>query len=138
MLATITPTTSSLPINTPLPTSTPTCTDDLIFLEDITLPDGAAVKPGQSLDKRWLVENSGTCNWDERYHLKFASGAELGAPIDQALFPARSGAKATLRIVFTAPAEPGTYQSAWQAYDPLGQPFGDPIYLQVVVSTSVP
>ena len=117
---------------------TPPCTDSLSYLEDVTFPDGAIVQPGASLDKRWLIQNSGTCNWDERYRLKFVSGADLGAPLDQALFPARSGTKTTLRVNFTAPSEPGTYQSAWQAYNPQGQPFGDPISLQVVVSTSVP
>lgn len=120
------------------PQATPQCTDSLTYLEDVTFPAGAAVKPGASLDKRWLIQNSGTCNWNERYRLKFVSGAELGAPLEQALFPARSGTKATLRVNFTAPTEPGTYQSAWQAYDPQGQPFGDPIYLQVIVSTSAP
>lgn len=120
------------------PQATPQCTDSLTYLEDVTFPDGATVKPGASLDKRWLIQNSGTCNWDERYRLKFVSGVELGAPLEQALFPARSGTKATLRVTFTAPTEPGTYQSAWQAYDPQGQPFGDPIYLQVIVSTSAP
>jgi len=129
--------TAQLRITLP-PQATPQCTDSLTYLEDVTFPDGATVKPGASLDKRWLIQNSGTCNWNERYRLKFVSGADLGAPLDQALFPARSGTKATLRVNFTAPTEPGTYQSAWQAYDPQGQPFGDPIYLQVIVSTSAP
>jgi len=133
-----TPTTSTQPVETPLPISTPTCTNNLTFLDDLSLPDGTVVKPGALLDKRWLVENSGTCNWDENYRLKFMSGAELSAPLDQGLYPARNGSKATLRMLFTAPSEPGTYQSAWQAYDPQGQPFGDPIYIQVVVGTDKP
>lgn len=137
-LATITPTATSQIIETPVPLSTPTCTDNLTFLEDLSLPDGTVVRPGDSLDKRWLVENSGTCNWDERYRLKFISGAELSAPIDQALNPARSGAKATIRILFTAPSDPGTYESAWQAYNPQGQPFGDPVFVQVLVDPGKP
>jgi len=132
------PTAYPQPMDTPVPISTPTCTDDLTFLEDLTLPDGTVVKPGESMDKRWLVKNSGTCNWDERYRLKFISGAELGAPIDQSLYPARSGSNATIRILFTAPPEVGKYQSAWQAYSPQGQPFGDPIYLQVLVDSGTP
>jgi hypothetical protein len=63
---------------TQLPQVTPPCTDSLTYLEDVTFPDGAIVKPGASLDKRWLVQNNGTCNWDERYRLKFVSGADLG------------------------------------------------------------
>ena len=138
VLATATPTTTTQLVETPMPISTPTCTNNLTYLEDLSLSDGTVVKPGERLDKRWLVENSGTCNWDENYRLKFMSGAELSAPLDQALYPARSGSKATLRILFAAPIEKGTYQSAWQAYDPLGQPFGDPVFIQVVVDSLKP
>jgi hypothetical protein len=138
VVASVIPSSTAQPIETSLPLVTPTCTNTLTYLEDLSLPDGTIVKPGENLDKRWLVQNSGTCNWDERYRLKFISGAELSAPIDQALYPARSGTQATLRISFTAPSEPGTYQSAWQAYDPQGQAFGDPVYLQVVVESVVP
>lgn len=138
VLTTATSSTALQLIETPLPISTPTCTDNLAFLEDLSLPDGSVVKPGDRLDKRWLVENNGSCNWDEHYRLKFTSGAELSAPMDQALYPARSGAKATIRILFTAPSESGTYQSAWQAYNPQGQAFGDPVFIQVVVDSSKP
>jgi hypothetical protein len=126
------------PAVTALPVSTPNCVDGLSFIEDLSLPDGSVVKPGALLDKRWRVENSGTCNWDKNYRLKFVSGAELNASLDQALFPARSGAEATIRILFTAPSEAGSYQSAWQAYNPQGQPFGEPIFLQVTVGSDEP
>jgi hypothetical protein len=123
-------------VETPVSISTPTCINNLEYLEDLSLPDGTVVKPGERLDKRWLVENSGTCNWDEYYRLKFMSGTDLSAPLEQALYPARSGSKATIRILFSAPTEPGSYQSAWQAYDPQGQPFGDQIFIKVVVSSN--
>jgi len=136
--ASTTPTTTLQVAVTPFPISTPACTDNLTFLEDLSLPDGTVVKPGAPLDKRWLVENSGSCNWDEKYRLKFMSGAELSAPLDQALYPARSASTATIRIIFTAPSEPGTYQSAWQAYNPQGEPFGDPVFMQVTVGSDKP
>jgi len=134
--ATITPTAPTQLVETPIPISTPPCINNLGYLEDLSLPDGTVVKPGERLDKRWLVENSGTCNWDEYYRLKFMSGADLSSPLEQALYPARSGSEATIRILFTAPTEPGTYESAWQAYDPQGQSFGDPVFIQVVVSSN--
>jgi hypothetical protein len=136
VVVTTTPTAPLLLDETPIPISTPTCINNLGYLEDLSLPDGTVVKPGERLDKRWLVENSGTCNWDEYYRLKFMSGSDLSAPLEQALYPVRSGSQATIRILFTAPSEPGTYQSAWQAFDPQGQPFGDPVYIQVQVSTN--
>ena len=134
-VATSTSTSVEQTVATLMPTSTPACTDNLAFLENLSLPDGAVVHPGDVLDKHWLVENSGSCNWNESYRLKLLSGADLNAPIEQSLYPARSGTKAIIRIVFTAPDEPGTYQSAWQAYDPQGKPFGDPIYIHIVIDS---
>lgn len=137
-LASVMPTSTSQPIETPLPLANPSCTDNLTFLEDITIPGGTVVAPGDRVDKRWLVQNSGSCNWDDRYRLRFVSGSELNAPIEQALYPARSGTKASIRVQFTAPSEPGAYQSAWQAYDPQGQPFGDLVYIQIMVDSGMP
>ncbi len=109
------------------------CSSNLKFIQDLTIPDGTAVPPGASLDKQWLVENSGTCAWDERYRLRLIAGPELGALTEQYLVPARGGSQAVLRIVFTAPAEPGPYRSAWQAFSPSGDPFGDPIFIDILV-----
>ena len=122
------------PTEIPRPTSTPGCTNTLRFLTDLTMPDGSVVSPGQAIDKRWQVENSGTCNWDERYSLRLVEGPELGATSPQALYPARGGTQAIIRILFTASEELGTFRSAWQAYDPQGNAFGDLIFIEVVVA----
>jgi hypothetical protein len=122
---------------TPAPiqiTLAPPCTDGLAFLLDLTIPDGTVVLPNQSVDKQWLVENSGTCNWDSRYRLRWAGGETIGAPTEVALYPARAGARVTLRILFTAPSAAGTYQSQWQAVSPDGTLFGDPVYMQIIVA----
>ncbi|KAF0111011.1 MAG: hypothetical protein FD147_1217 [Chloroflexi bacterium] len=112
------------------------CANELQFIfPDITYPDGSQVSPGAPLDKQWQVKNSGTCNWDENYSLHLTAGIEMGAASPQALVPARSGAEAVVRIQFTAPTEPGRYRSAWQAFGPNGQPFGDPVYIEIVVIT---
>jgi hypothetical protein len=118
-----------------IPTSRPpACTDNLVFIEDLTIPDGTEIPRNATIDKRWLVQNAGSCNWDERYRLKLVNGDALGAPAEQALYPARAGAQVTLRIVFTAPSGTGEYVSAWQAVAPDGTPFGDPIYISIVVT----
>lgn len=136
------PTTTPIPaLFTPLPPSTITvtatagpCTDNLSFLDDITVDDGTSFLPGASIDKQWLVQNSGTCNWDSTYRLKWVGGNTFGAVEEQSLYPARAGTQATLRILFTAPAEAGAYESAWQAVDPNGNFFGDLIFIKIVVS----
>lgn len=119
--------------NATLPTPNLTCVNSLLFVADRTIPDGTEVRPGAILDKIWDVENNGTCNYDERYRLKLIGGSELGARTEQALYPARSGTQFQIHIRFVAPQEPGKARSAWQAFDPDGNPFGDPIYLEIVV-----
>jgi len=109
------------------------CSNGLTFVADATIPDGTIFSPGASIDKQWLVTNSGTCDWDVRYRLKFVGGNPLGAPTEQALYPARAGTQATLRILFTAQVELGTYQTTWQAFDPDGNVFGDDVFMQIVV-----
>jgi hypothetical protein len=115
------------------PTPQPPCTPDLEFIADLTIPDGTVVSGGDLLDKRWQVENSGTCNWDAGYRNRLIAGPSLGAATEQSLYPARSGAQAVIRIIFRAPNEQGTYRSAWQAHTPAGEAFGDPFFIEVVV-----
>ena len=127
---------STSPPTSPLsfePTPTPTCTANLTFISDLTIPDGTLVAPGSTMDKQWLVQNSGNCNWDTHYRLHLISGDALGASTEQALYPARAGTQATLRILFTAPQEAGDYVSEWQAFDPDGNSFGVSFFIKIEV-----
>jgi hypothetical protein len=137
-LATTTPVPSFFtPAPTPTETITPTpepCTNILSFVDDLTVPDGTSFFAGAVIDKQWLVQNSGTCNWDASYRLKWVGGSTLSAVEEQSLFPARAGTQATLRVQFTAPAEAGSYESSWQAIDPDGNFFGDLIFMKIVVT----
>jgi hypothetical protein len=122
---------------TPLPTVIPTinpadCINNLTFVNDLTIPDNTSIAYGATIDKQWLVQNSGTCNWNADYHLRHVSGAALGTTEEIALYPARSGTQATIQITFTAPFTDGEYESAWQAFDPSGLAFGDLIYVRIV------
>lgn len=125
--------------STPLPTIIPTanpeeCFNNLDFVDDVTVPDNSFITYGATIDKQWLVENSGTCSWNASYRLKHLGGAELGAPEEIMLFPARAGTQATIQIIFTAPFTDGVYESAWQAHDPDNNAFGDPIYIRITVA----
>jgi hypothetical protein len=127
-------TNTPVPVPTPFPTVNPAeCFNDLNFVADLTIPDNMFTTFGATLDKQWLVENSGTCHWTAGYRLRHIGGASLGAPEEIALYPARAGTQATIRILFTAPFMEGIYESSWQAFDTNGDPFGDPIFISVVV-----
>jgi hypothetical protein len=110
------------------------CTNQLTYEKDLTLPDGAVVAAGAELDKQWQVKNAGTCNWNETYSVRLISGSDLGVTTPQAIVPARGGTGGVIRIVFTAPAEPGNYTSSWQAFDPSGQAFGDYFSIEINVT----
>ena len=133
-----TPTTNRVQV-IPLPTVIPTidqtnCVSNLSFIEDVTIPDNSYIPFGATIDKQWLVENNGTCNWNSAYRLRHVGGAVLGAPEEVALFPAKSGTQVTIQITFTAPFEEGVYESAWQAIDRNGVAFGDLIYMRIIVA----
>ena len=115
------------------PTPTSICTNNLVFIRDVTIPDGSAESPGSTLDKQWLVQNSGDCNWNASYRLRLISGNALGASSEQALYPARADTQATLRILFTAPQEAGEYISEWQAFDENGIAFGKSFFIKIEV-----
>jgi hypothetical protein len=120
-------------VATPLPTRQANCLNQLNFIDDLTIPDGTEVRPGQIIVKRWLIENKGSCNWNKAYSLQLISGLALGAETDQHLFPARQNTEAVLEITFSIPDNPGRYNTWWQAYDPDGNRFGDPVYMDISV-----
>lgn len=131
---------TSIVIAEPTPTSQSSasqgteCTNLLQYISpDLTYPDGTEVKPGEAIDKQWKVKNAGTCNWDSTYTLQMMGGESMGAASPQALVPARNGTETVIAVQFTAPTEPGRYTSQWKAYGPGGQPFGDLLYMDIVV-----
>ncbi len=124
--------TSSPPTRRPSPAAD--CQDDLQFVADLTIPDGSMLARLAEVDKRWQVQNTGTCSWDSRYKLIHILGPDLGMPAEQSLYPARAGAAAVIRMLLTTPLEPGVYTSAWQAQSPVGELFGDVIYIEFQVN----
>ena len=117
----------------PTPTQQGKCKNQLKYREDLTIPDGSEVAPGEKIIKRWLISNEGSCNWDQSYSFQLISGLALGAEKIQELYPVRQGAEAVVEITFTAPDNPGRYNSWWQAYDPKGHRFGDSLYMDITV-----
>jgi hypothetical protein len=114
------------------------CQDDALFLEDLTIPDGSIITPGAILDKRWSIQNSGTCDWGEDYRLLRLGEDSFEGPQSLALYPARAGSTAVLRVELYAPLTPGDYLSRWQAQSPDGTLFGDVVYVLIVVEAPTP
>ena len=119
----------------PLDIQQPNCTNELYYLEDLTIPDGEVVTAGSIIEKKWSVRNSGTCNWNETYTVRLINGPDLGAASPRPLIPSRSGTDAVIEIDFTAPDQPGNYISTWQAFNSTGEPFGDYFSIEINVSS---
>jgi hypothetical protein len=114
------------------------CENDARFLEDLTFPDGEVVVPDQTIDKRWAVQNTGSCDWGPDYRLLHLGEDEFEAPEAVALYPARRGTNAIWQVELHAPREVGQYISQWQAQAPDGTMFGDVVYILIFVEKPTP
>jgi hypothetical protein len=131
--AVVTPT-PHIPTQTSPTTVAAACTDDARFIEDLTIPDGEHVAPGEQIDKRWSVQNTGTCDWGPGYRLVKISVDAFAGPDEIALYPARAGTEAVWQVILEAPDYSGEYSSRWQAQAPDGSRFGDDVFVLIVVS----
>lgn len=126
--ATLTATPSTIAANsaTPEPALTvDVCTDRAAFVEDVTIPDGAELHPGEPFTKTWRLQNSGNCPWTVDYGAVFVAGDKLGGstdiPISEIVEP---GANLDLSIRMQAPISTGSYRGSWMLRDPQGDSFG--------------
>jgi hypothetical protein len=114
------------------------CLNGASFVEDLTIPDRSQVLPGESLDKRWSVRNSGTCDWGADYRLVQVGSSEIHGPEETALYPAAAGSVAVWQVALTAPTDPGEYLARWQARAPDGALFGDEVFVLILVAEPEP
>jgi hypothetical protein len=122
---------------TAAPTSSinpPDCIDDLTFSRDLNYTDGTTVTHSSIIQKQWLVQNTGTCTWTSDYTVRKIDGPEMSANPSQVLTSAVPASQVTIAITFIAPTQPGEYMSEWKAFNPSGQPFGDPFNIKITVS----
>jgi hypothetical protein len=54
------------------------CTPDMTFVGDVTIFDGAVLRPGEHFTKVWQVKNSGTCTWTRAYTVEPVEGDRFG------------------------------------------------------------
>lgn len=152
--AAFTPTTL-LPTNTSAPESTATATlpvlaqvtnlsgtpealcDSLTYnvaTVDVNVPDNTPMTPGQDFIKTWKVKNNGSCEWGPGYVLAYAGytdqmSGQFVALTDVVL----PGEEVDVSVQFKAPAQAGTYLSAWQMRNPAGVTFEEIIFVKILV-----
>lgn len=125
---------------------TPITTCNLgLFIDDLSIPDGAQMRPGESFVKTWRIKNAGTCTWTPDYAVVFDSGTAMGAPaavrFPQAVGP---GATVDVSISMIAPATPGRVRGSWKLQSATGERFGlgasgkDAFYVEIEVLAASP
>ncbi len=110
------------------------CTDDLDYVDDITIPDNTRLTAGQPFTKIWQVLNSGTCTWDGGYQWVYVAGEQFQASAAIS-FPAivQPGETFDIGLDMVAPTSAGSYQGWWQLQNPAGTLVGSDVYLLVEV-----
>ena len=118
----------------PVPTKAATCSNVMSYLGDVNYTDGAVLAPGEKFTKEWEVMNYSDCSWDERYHLFFISGNQMGAPDFVSIPHIPVGSKGKISVELTAPMEPGEYRSEWKLFGADNRFFGESLIANIVVS----
>lgn len=114
------------PTSTPLPTATAVSYCDwVIFVRDVTIPDGTRFAPGETFTKTWRLKNRGTCTWTADYMLVFSSGDSMGSTTAVRL-PGNvaPGQSVDVSVTLTAPSRRGDYLGYWMLRNPSGMLFG--------------
>ncbi len=105
--------------------SGPKC-NDAVFTGQENVPDGTVMKPGIEFEKYWVIQNTGTCLWDDGYSFTYLGGTLDGYTIkftDASQF-VKPGAQVTFKVDLTASLTPNTYTDCWSMKDDKGYYFG--------------
>jgi hypothetical protein len=103
------------------------------FIADVTIPDDSQIEPGATFTKTWRVENNGDRAWGSGFTLSFIGGTAMTNVTNQPLPAAAKGAQAEISVEMKAPAAPGTYSGDWRMKDDKGNPFGETVFIRIVV-----
>lgn len=109
------------------------CTNDAVFVADVTVPDGTVLAAGQTFDKTWRIKNNGTCAWGAGYQLVFVRGEAMTASTVKAVPNTAPGATADLKVAMKAPVAPGTHLGEWRLRSPSGTYFGHTVSVKINV-----
>ena len=140
--ATHTTTPTSTSTRTPMPTSTliptPTCTYDMRFVADITIPDDMVVLPGEAFVKTWRILNAGGCPWPDGTSWIFARGSQMSGPSAVTVPATNPGQSVDVSVNLVAPGTPGTHTGFWTLRLPQGQTLSREYYVRIVVPSPTP
>lgn len=99
--------------------------DAALYVTDVTIPDGTTFAPGETFEKVWRIQNSGSTTWTSAYSLVFIDGELMGAqtaiPLADEVAP---GEEIEITVAMTAPEKAGIYTGYWKMTTANGKLFG--------------
>lgn len=115
----------------PSPTSNPCF--NLLYIADVTIPDGTRMKPGEKFTKTWLVQNIGGCAWRPGFTFRHVGGDPMRGNTVTLTEAIPTGAKREISVELVVPSGiNGVIESAWQMADENGIFFGDTLSVKIV------
>ncbi|KAJ1884303.1 hypothetical protein LPJ66_010675 [Kickxella alabastrina] len=123
----------------PVPRISETSRYSAVFVEDVTLPDGAPVRPNELLTKIWSVANMGDLEWPRGAMLVHMNGkpAMPGTRKFAHVVVGKRYEQVGVAVDLVAPEEPGRHKSMWRLMDPQGNYFGSALWCTVDVVSPV-
>ncbi len=116
----------------------PTCTDNSVYISDVTIQDGTQLSANQAFNKTWRISNNGTCAWDTGYQFVFVSGEAMATTTVLAVPKTAVGASVDLTVPMVAPTTPGLHSGQWKLRNANGSLFGQSVTVKVNVINPAP
>jgi hypothetical protein len=95
------------------------------YIQDVSIPDGTLLRPGQKFTKVWEFRNVGNCTWTKSYAVVLVYGNPMGVaspvPLRQEVHP---GEKVEISLNMMAPYIPACWVGWWKFQDDKGNRFG--------------
>ena len=107
---------------------------NLLWIEDITIPDDTQMKAGEVFTKTWLVQNIGGCAWHAGFTFKNFGGDPMRGNTVTMQEAIQTGSKREISVELVVPSGiTGIIQSSWRMSDENGTFFGDTLSVNIVV-----
>ncbi|MFN8382676.1 MAG: NBR1-Ig-like domain-containing protein [Anaerolineales bacterium] len=137
---TVEPTSTSLEVTGTVavtPTANPCY--NLLYIEDVTIPDNTQMKAGETFTKTWLVQNIGGCAWKPGFTFQHVGGDLMRGNTVTLTEAIQTGSKREISVQLVVPSgQNGLIQSAWRMADENGNFFGDTLSVNILVGSITP
>lgn len=101
------------------------CVNSAEFIEDVTIPDGTVIGPGEPFRKIWRLRNTGTCTWNRSYRVVSSGQFHMGGPQFSYLAgTVQPGETADIVMDLVSPVIYGSFESEYLLEDAEGNSFG--------------